>query len=170
MIKLEGVIFGHLTELNGKFKLRATEVTFAPEGYLGVHHHVEPGYDMCFPARLHSLREARRRSIKLGSTFLKRGTSHIPLRIKRNCRFACDLWRFFRKTGQLPVLFHQSHNELEWHLANIATRLADVSFWGNSGHRRWEAADVCLWSARYYSLRAHRTGIAATVNTRNDKA
>jgi hypothetical protein len=28
MIKLEGVIFGHLTELNGKFKLRATEVTF----------------------------------------------------------------------------------------------------------------------------------------------
>ena len=40
MIKLEGVIFGHLTERNGKFKLRATEVTF---GYLGVHHHVEPG-------------------------------------------------------------------------------------------------------------------------------
>ena len=43
MIKLEGVIFGHLTELNGMFKLCATEVTFAPEGYLGVHHHVEPG-------------------------------------------------------------------------------------------------------------------------------
>ena len=42
-VKLEEVIFGHLTELNGKFKLRATEVTFAPEGYLGVHHHVGPG-------------------------------------------------------------------------------------------------------------------------------
>ena len=42
-VKLEEVIYGHLTELNGKVKLRATEVTFAPEAYLGVHHHVGPG-------------------------------------------------------------------------------------------------------------------------------
>ncbi|MFZ3252423.1 MAG: cupin domain-containing protein, partial [Pseudolabrys sp.] len=42
-VKLEEVIFGHLTELNGKYKMRATEVTFAPGGYLGVHHHVGPG-------------------------------------------------------------------------------------------------------------------------------
>jgi quercetin dioxygenase-like cupin family protein len=37
------VAFGHLAELNGKYKLRATELTFAPGGYLGVHHHVGPG-------------------------------------------------------------------------------------------------------------------------------
>jgi len=43
VIKLEETVFGHLTELNGKYKLRATEVTFAPGGYLGVHHHVGPG-------------------------------------------------------------------------------------------------------------------------------
>jgi quercetin dioxygenase-like cupin family protein len=42
-IKLEEVIYGHLPELNGKFKLRATEVTFVPDAYLGVHHHVGPG-------------------------------------------------------------------------------------------------------------------------------
>jgi quercetin dioxygenase-like cupin family protein len=42
-VKLEEVIYGHLVELNGKFKLRATEVTFAPDGHLGVHHHVGPG-------------------------------------------------------------------------------------------------------------------------------
>jgi quercetin dioxygenase-like cupin family protein len=42
-IKLEEVTFGHLTELNGKFKMRATEFTFAPGAYLGVHHHVGPG-------------------------------------------------------------------------------------------------------------------------------
>jgi quercetin dioxygenase-like cupin family protein len=42
-IKLEEVIYGHLSELNGKFKLRATELTFAPDAYLGVHHHVGPG-------------------------------------------------------------------------------------------------------------------------------
>jgi hypothetical protein len=32
VIKLEEVTFGHLTELNGKFKMRATEFTFAPGG------------------------------------------------------------------------------------------------------------------------------------------
>jgi hypothetical protein len=42
-VKLEEIIFGHLVELNGKYKLRATEVTFAPDAYLGVHHHVGPG-------------------------------------------------------------------------------------------------------------------------------
>src|SRR6516164_4519407 len=42
-IKIDEVIFGHLTELNGKFKLRATELTFAPDGYVGVHRDVGPG-------------------------------------------------------------------------------------------------------------------------------
>jgi quercetin dioxygenase-like cupin family protein len=42
-IKIEEVIFGHLTELNDKFKLRASEFIFAPGGYLGAHHHVGPG-------------------------------------------------------------------------------------------------------------------------------
>jgi quercetin dioxygenase-like cupin family protein len=37
------VVYGHLTDLNGKFKLRATEVTFAPDAYLGAHHHIGPG-------------------------------------------------------------------------------------------------------------------------------
>jgi len=43
VIKLEEVTFGHLTDLNGKFKMRATEFTFAPGAYLGAHHHVGPG-------------------------------------------------------------------------------------------------------------------------------
>ena len=42
-IKLEEIIFGHLAELNDKFKLRATELTLDPGAYLGVHHHVGPG-------------------------------------------------------------------------------------------------------------------------------
>ena len=43
VIKLEEVVYGHLPELNGKFKMRATELTFAPDAYLGVHHHAGPG-------------------------------------------------------------------------------------------------------------------------------
>jgi len=42
-VKVEEIIYGHLVELNGKFKLRATEVTFAPGGLLGPHHHAGPG-------------------------------------------------------------------------------------------------------------------------------
>src|SRR5262249_2030234 len=43
VVKMEEVTFGHLPELNGKFKLRATEMTFAPGGYIGPHHHAGPG-------------------------------------------------------------------------------------------------------------------------------
>ena len=42
-IKYEHVIAGHLTELNGKYKLRVSEVVYAPGGHIGDHHHVGPG-------------------------------------------------------------------------------------------------------------------------------
>src|SRR5262249_40858792 len=48
-----------------------------------------PEFDMFFPARLHLLREARRRSIKQATIFLKQGTSHTPRRIGQTCRLAC---------------------------------------------------------------------------------
>jgi len=41
--KLQEVISGHLTEINGKYKLQVTETTFEPGGYVGEHHHVGPG-------------------------------------------------------------------------------------------------------------------------------
>lgn len=42
-VKLEQVVAGHLTELNGRYKLRVTEVTYDLGGYIGPHHHVGPG-------------------------------------------------------------------------------------------------------------------------------
>ena len=42
-VKLEHVLSGHLTELNGRYKLRVTEVTYDPDGYIGEHHHAGPG-------------------------------------------------------------------------------------------------------------------------------
>jgi hypothetical protein len=59
-IKLEETVYGHMdmAEVNGKYKMRATEVTFAPGAYLGVHHlMLALGFDMYFPANLHSLKE-----------------------------------------------------------------------------------------------------------------
>jgi len=97
-VKIEDVIFGHLTELNGKFKLRATELTFAPSEYITT---LAPEFDMLSLASSHSPREVRRRSIKLASIFLKQGTSHTPRRIRRTCRFAYWSWRSFQKIGPL---------------------------------------------------------------------
>jgi quercetin dioxygenase-like cupin family protein len=42
-IKFESVLSGYLTELNGKYKLRVTELVLEPGGYVGEHHHAGPG-------------------------------------------------------------------------------------------------------------------------------
>lgn len=42
-IKQESVVSGYLTELNGKYKLRVTELTVEPGGYVKEHHHKGPG-------------------------------------------------------------------------------------------------------------------------------
>lgn len=42
-IKFESVLSGYLTDLNGKYKLRVTELTLEPGGHVGEHNHVGPG-------------------------------------------------------------------------------------------------------------------------------
>ena len=89
VIKLDEVIFGHLNELNGKFKMRATEVTFAPDGYLGVHHHVGPGIRYVLSGELTFTEGGHVTVYKAGDYFFETGnlahTAHnktnLPLRI-----------------------------------------------------------------------------------------
>lgn len=40
----EDPVAGHLTELNGHYKLRLSETTYEPGGSIGVHNHSGPGY------------------------------------------------------------------------------------------------------------------------------
>ena len=42
-IKFESVLSGYLSEVNGKYKLRVTELVLEPGGYVGEHHHAGPG-------------------------------------------------------------------------------------------------------------------------------
>jgi quercetin dioxygenase-like cupin family protein len=42
-IKFESVLSGFLSELNGKYKLRVTELVLQPGGHVGEHNHVGPG-------------------------------------------------------------------------------------------------------------------------------
>ena len=78
VIKLEEVVYGHLAELNGKFKMRATEVTFAPDAYLGVHHHVDPGIRYVLSGEVTFTEGGRATIYKAGDYFFEAGTSRIP--------------------------------------------------------------------------------------------
>ena len=42
---------GHLAELNGKYRIRVTEVTMDPGGYMHAHHHLGPASAACSRAR-----------------------------------------------------------------------------------------------------------------------
>jgi len=88
-IKLEEVVYGHLHELNGKYKMRATEVTFAPDAYLGVHHHVGPGIRYILAGEVTFTEGGKTTIYKAGEYFFETGnlahTAHnntsMPLRI-----------------------------------------------------------------------------------------
>jgi quercetin dioxygenase-like cupin family protein len=88
-IKLEEVIYGHLPELNGKFRLRATEVTFAPGGYLGVHHHAGPGIRYVLSGEVAFTEGGQTTIYKAGDYFFETGNlahtaenrANLPLRI-----------------------------------------------------------------------------------------
>ena len=89
VIKIDEVIFGHLTELNGKFKLRATELTFAPDGYVGVHHHVGPGIRYVISGELTFAEGGQETIYKAGEYYFETGNlahtaqnkTNVPLRI-----------------------------------------------------------------------------------------
>jgi quercetin dioxygenase-like cupin family protein len=88
-VKIEEVIFGHLTELNGRFKLRATELTFAPDGYVGVHHHIGPGIRYVISGELTFAEGGQETVYKAGEYFFETGNivhtaqnkTNVPLRI-----------------------------------------------------------------------------------------
>jgi quercetin dioxygenase-like cupin family protein len=89
VIKIDEVIFGHLTELNGKFKLRATELTFAPDGYIGVHHHIGPGIRYVISGELTFAEGGQETIYKAGEYFFETGNlahtaqnkTNVPLRL-----------------------------------------------------------------------------------------
>jgi len=88
-VKLEEVVFSHMTELNGKYKMRATEVTFAPGDYLGVHHHVGPGIRYVLSGELTFTEGGQATSYRAGEYFFETGNlahtaenkTNEPLRI-----------------------------------------------------------------------------------------
>lgn len=127
-IKLEEVVYGHLTELNGKFKLRATEVTFAPGAHLGAHHHVGPGIRYVLSGEVTFTEGGQATVYKAGDYFLSRETSCIPLGTIRNRRWSYCLWKFCPRIGTLQPLFHPSCDE-PWRRSDIVPGRRGLFVW-----------------------------------------
>ncbi len=70
---LESMVSGYLVELNGKYKLRATELTFEPGGYVGEHHHVGPGIRYVASGELTFVQEGKTTIYKTGDYFYESG-------------------------------------------------------------------------------------------------
>ena len=88
-VKIEEVTFGHLSELNGKFKLRATELTFAPGAFIGAHHHIGPGIRYIISGELTFIEGGQPTVYKAGEYYYETGNlantaenkTNLPLRI-----------------------------------------------------------------------------------------
>jgi quercetin dioxygenase-like cupin family protein len=72
-VKLEQVISGHLTELNGRYKLRVTEVTYDLGGYIGPHHHVGPGIRCVTSGELTYVQPDKTNIYRAGDCFYESG-------------------------------------------------------------------------------------------------
>jgi len=88
-VKIEEVTFGHLSELNGKFKLRASELTFAPGAFIGAHHHIGPGIRYIISGELTFIEGGQSTIYKAGEYYYETGNlahtaenkTNLPLRI-----------------------------------------------------------------------------------------
>ena len=72
-VKLDQVMSGYLTTLNGKYKLVATETTFEPGGSVSDHHHVGPGIRFVVSGELTLVGEDKTRTYKTGEYFYESG-------------------------------------------------------------------------------------------------
>ena len=71
--KLESVVSGYLADINGKYKLRVTESTFQPGGYVGEHQHSGPGMRYIAAGELTLVEAGKTTIYKAGDTFYESG-------------------------------------------------------------------------------------------------
>ena len=81
-LKHEAVVAGYLTALNGKYKLRVTENTFEPGGFVGAHHHAGPGIRVVTAGEFTLLEAGKSRVLKAGDSFYEAGDVSVELQNK----------------------------------------------------------------------------------------
>ncbi|MGH8634159.1 MAG: cupin domain-containing protein [Burkholderiales bacterium] len=73
-IKLEVVVSGYLADINGKYKLRISEATFQPGGYVGDHQHSGPGMRYIAAGELTVVEAGKTTTYKAGESFYESGS------------------------------------------------------------------------------------------------
>jgi quercetin dioxygenase-like cupin family protein len=81
-VKHEEVVSGYLSNLNGKYKLRVSENTFEPGGYVGDHHHAGPGIRVVTAGELTLVQAGKTTIKKAGDTFYESGDVSIAVHNK----------------------------------------------------------------------------------------
>ena len=69
----EQVILGHITDLNGKYKFRVSEVTYQPGGYVGDHNHAGPGVRVIMAGEFTYVKGDKTTIYKAGDEFFEPG-------------------------------------------------------------------------------------------------
>ena len=72
-VKSEAVVSGYLNDVNGKYKLRVTETTFEPGGYVSQHDHAGPGIRYVVSGELTFVGEGKTITYKKGDYFYESG-------------------------------------------------------------------------------------------------
>ena len=72
-IVFEHLVSGHLAELNGRYKLRVTETTYAPGGHIGEHHHSGPGIRLVLSGELTYIQADKTTVYKAGDYIYESG-------------------------------------------------------------------------------------------------
>jgi quercetin dioxygenase-like cupin family protein len=72
-LKLEEMVSGHLSELNGKYKLRVSEITLEPGGFVGEHHHIGPGIRFVASGELTFVQGGKTTVYKAGDYYYESG-------------------------------------------------------------------------------------------------
>ena len=72
-IKFEHELAGYLTELNGKYKLRVTELTLEPGGHVGEHNHVGPGIRLMTLGEMTYMLQNQTLTYRAGDFFFESG-------------------------------------------------------------------------------------------------
>ena len=81
-VKHEEMVSGFLTNLNGKYKIRVSENTFEPGGYVGDHHHSGPGIRVVTAGELTLVQDGKTTIKKAGDTFYEAGDVSIAVHNK----------------------------------------------------------------------------------------
>ena len=81
--KLESVVAGYLPDLNGKYKLRVSELTFKPGGYVGENHHLAPGMRVVTAGELTFVQGDKTTIYKPGDALANARKNRHPLSLSR---------------------------------------------------------------------------------------